>query len=315
MSGEKPLPAAFEVTTTHPELRVFPAATKAGDWPAIAAGFQQLRGWQAASSAIWLIADVPGSDQFFRQVVAREPSPMAATILGYCLISAGWRIRTSYAASRVSREQFAALHDHLRDAERTLMDVTARDPRAMLAWKGRLTTAMGLSLGVAEGRRRYDRLARVVPDSYSAQSSHLQHTCPKWGGSWETAYAFARECVAQSPPGGLNGAVLATVFLEQWAVGGDDEPGRVLREGHQEVWAAAQRSVLHPGFRREPGWVGALNEFAAFFNIAGLHSYAAVFFRAMGEFASESWWDRLPGDGVENFYACRAESFSMAGGA
>ncbi|MFG1924277.1 hypothetical protein [Cryptosporangium sp. NPDC048952] len=308
MSGARSLPTQFELIAAYPEMRLFPGATKAGDWPAIAAGFQRLGGWEAASMAIDLIADVPGADQFFRQVVAREPSPMAATILGHCLIVAGWRIRSSKSADQVSREQFAALHNHLRDAERTLMDVTARDPRALLAWEGRLTTAMGLELGVAEGRRRYDRLARVVPHHYFAQSSHLQHSLPKWGGSWDEAFAFARQCAASAPPGGLHGAHVAIAHLERWAkLPGEGEDHAYAVQHQPEVWAAAQRSVLHPAFRPVPGWVGAMNAFAAFFHFAGAPQGAAPFFRAMGNFGSTRWWDYL-GDPVEQFHTARALS-------
>ncbi|GAA0259115.1 hypothetical protein [Cryptosporangium japonicum] len=308
MSGDKPLPAQFEPTTWYPELRLFPAATRAGDWPAIAAGFQQLGGWQAATVAIDLIADVHGADQFFRQVVARDPSPMAATILGRCLIHAGWRIRTAARASQVSRQQFDALHAHLRDAERALMDVTARDPRALLAWESRLTTARGLELGVAEGRRRYDRLARVAPHHFWAQSFFLQHACPKWGGSWEEAFGFARQCAAAAPPGGMHGALVATVHLERWASLTGDESTQHVLDARPEVWAAAQRSVLHPAFRREPGWVFAVNAFAFFFHVTGDNPAARPFFHLLGDFGHTRWWESF-GDPVEEFQAGKAQTF------
>ena len=302
--GEDALPPAFQRRNHYPELAWFSDATRAGDWPAIAAGFQRLDSWAAASVASSRVGDVPGAEVFLRQVVAREPSALSATLLGSALISAGWRIRTSKAAEHVSREQFEALHEHLREAEQALMGVTARDPRAVMAWEDRLTTAMGLQLGLAEARRRYDRLARIEPHHYIAQSALTQQLCPKWGGSWEALFQFVRERAAAAPPGGLHGALVATAHLEYWARADGEEADASLKRAQPEVWAAAQRSVLHPSFRPEPGWIAAFNTFAAFFAFGGAADPAAVFFRGLGPHASTTWWDYL-GDGVEMFHAYR----------
>ncbi|SHM57570.1 hypothetical protein [Cryptosporangium aurantiacum] len=310
---EQSLPPQFHRSTWHPELYVFEAATRAGDWTAIAGAFAQLRHPGAVSLAVRIASDIPGADQFLRQVVAREPSALGGTLLGASLVQVGWRARTSYAASRVSRDQFAAFHHHLREAEQTLMDVTARDPSAVSAWEYRLLTARGLELGQAEALRRYARLSRTDPHHYGSQLCMIQQLCPKWGGSWEALYQFAREQAAAAPPGSLSGALVPQAHLERWTTMDDNEVRAYLQSAAAEVWAAAQRSVLNPQFRLEPRWVTAVNAFAVFFGLLGDQRSTAPFFRLMGDFACDVYWDHL-GDPAEKFYEFRTWALAEGGG-
>ncbi len=220
----------------------------------------------------------------------------ALTVLGARLVQVGWGIRTSARAKDVSREQFDAFHAHLRDAEQLLIRATALDPSYDAAWAERLNTVRGLSLGKNEARRRYDRLARYHPHHFTGQARLLQKLCPKWGGSWDEAHGFVRECLLAAPEGSLSGGLVAEAHIEHWSdMNGDDKRAEYLRQPHvhAELVEAAQRSVLHPQFGRPYGWVTVQGAFAALFSLIGDTAQAAAHFRALGNLASEYPWSYL----------------------
>ncbi|MEV0153920.1 hypothetical protein AB0H57_09295 [Micromonospora sp. NPDC050686] len=313
--GQPPAPV-FEPGAAYPELARMRAALGAGDWP----GVRQIIGgldWAGISIFTGLCGDLEGTEEFLRAVVARQPAdPVAATMLASTLIRTGWRVRTAHRAQHVSREQFARFHEYLRQAERALIQVTARHPDYVTAWYLRITAARGLELGESEARRRYDRLARHQPHHQPAQSSLLQKLCPKWSGTWEGAHGFARECLRTAPPGSCSPVVVVEGHLEHALdLGGVDDATGYLRTPQvwQEIHEAAQRSVWNPAFRHGPGWVLTRSTFALAFSLAGEWPAAAGQFAALGPYGDDWMWDYLPGDPAEQFREYRAEAYAKGG--
>lgn len=121
----------------------------------------------------------------------------------------------------------------------------------------RLSTARGLELGHAEARRRYDQVSRVVPHLYTAQAELLQQLCPKWGGTFAQAHAFAQECAVAAPPGSLSQLVVIEAHLEHsFAANSDIAAVSYLArpEVREEIEDAVGRSVENSDFR--PGISG-----------------------------------------------------------
>lgn len=287
----------FEIASAFPEATWLHQAAAAGDWAAVRQYHDSLPPGTDRAFAIGVLADVDGVEYALRQQLAAVPNDvLALTVLGSRLIEAGWEIRTGARAKDVSREQFKAFHEHLRDAEQLLIRATAIDPSYDAAWAARLNTARGLSLGKNEARRRYDRLARYHPHHFTGQARLLQQLCPKWSGTWEEAHGFARECLLSAPEGALNGGLVAEAHMEHWLdLGADDKRAEYLRQPHvhAELVEAAQRSVFHPEFRRPYGWVTVQGSFAALFSLIGDTAQAAAHFRALGNLASEYPWGYL----------------------
>lgn len=310
-----PLPAIdFDPAAAFPEVNHMRAALAARDWARV----RQLldpRDWAGRAFLAGFAEDDAAVGDWLRQVLARQPGDtVAATMLAAHLIQVGWRIRTDKFARDVSREQFAQLHEYLRQAEQILIDVCAREPGNVLAWEERLTTAMGLGLGQAEARRRYDRLARYAPHQMSAQSRLFQQLCPKWGGSWEKAFDFARECMLAAPEGAQNAVLLAEAHLERFVTfDSDGERGTYLRDPRvvQDIWTAAQRSVLHPNFRHEPGWVSTRSVFVLWFGLTEQWPAAAAQLAALGHLASGHPWSYVGGNEVLDKF--RAEAYAKGG--
>jgi hypothetical protein len=296
-----------------PEYRVLQHAAQGGDWRTIAAFFHHAGYAPLHDSGAWIVVETAGIERLLSAVLAAQPEDLLPRVLmGGRLIKMGWEIRTSKRAQHVSREQFQALHDHLRKAEGLLMDVTARQPDNVLAWYFRLTTARGLELGHAEARRRYDQIARRDPHRLGPQAQLQQQLCPKWGGSWAKMHGFTRECMQAAPPGSANAWLVVDGHIEHGLEDGD--LGAYLRqpEVHAEVYEAANRSVLHPSWRPgTPGWVAAHSTFAMAFSILGDMPAAATQFRALGDFACESPWEYL-GDPAIEFRRYRAAALAGA---
>jgi hypothetical protein len=306
-----PLPAPdFDPAAAYPEVSKLRAALAGGDWPAVEAIFAG-RDPDARTMLVGVAGEETGIEPLLLGVLADRPDhALAGTLLGAHLIRVGWRIRSAARAKYVSREQFAQFHDHLRRAEQVLIDVTARHPDDVAAWTQRITNARGLELGQAEARRRYDRLARLTPHHAAAQATLLQQFCPKWSGTWEKAFAFARECAQAAPEGGLSPVVIAEAHLERWLdfdSGGQREA--YLRDPQVvgEIWQAGQRSVLHPAFTNRAGWVWVRSVFALMFSMTGQWAAAASQFTALGPLGSDYPWDYVGGaSGFEKF---RAEAY------
>ncbi|MFE2301556.1 hypothetical protein ACFXAW_25620 [Streptomyces sp. NPDC059445] len=310
-------PPDFELASAYPEAGWLRQVAGARDWAAIRTYFAGLPYETDRAVLIRVVAELPGAEDFLRDVVAAAPDDvLALTMLGSREVAIGWEIRTAARADQVSREQFRQMHEHLRVGEQALIRATALDPTFHAAWAERLNTARGLQLGQNEARRRYDRLAAHHPHHFTGQARLLQQLCPKWGGTWEAAHGFARECLLSSPEGALNGGLVAEAHVEHWLdlpSSGNARAEYVRRpDVHAEVVEAAERSVLHPNHRPAYGWVTVQGEFAAFFSLAGDTARAAPHFRALGNLASEYPWGYL-GNAREQFVRHRAAALGRAG--
>ncbi|MFI1503283.1 hypothetical protein [Streptomyces sp. NPDC020597] len=306
----------FDPYDNTPELIPLRTAAQAGDWPAVRAYFAGLGSVDKVSSASSLLADTAGVEGFLERAAAESPAdPLPRTLLAERYVYIGWDIRSGARAKDVSQDQFSQFHDWLRRAEQLLIEVCAEQPSYAPAWTARLTTARGLQLGQAEARRRYDRLSAHHPHHYRAQTQLLQQLCPKWGGSWEAAHGFARECATGAPDGSNAAAVVALAHIEHWLDLPSGEDAAYLRgvPVRDDLRFAAQVSVLHPGHRPDWNTVGAHSAFAFAFSLGGHYADAAPHFAFLGDRATEYPWQYLP-DKKSAFLGFRKAALEARGG-
>lgn len=311
-----------------PDVNLDPAAAYGGvtelraalarrDWP----GCRAVLDAAPVDGRTFLIQLASGEkdlEAFLRPVLERDPGDTTAgALLGLHLIHVGWAIRTRARAKDVSREQFAAFHEWLRKAEQVLIDAAARNPADATVWAARLPSARGLELGLAETRRRYDRLRAIDPLHYPGQIHFLQTLCPKWSGSWEQLHGWSREEMLAAPPGSLQGGLIVEAHLEHWRDLEGAEHAAYLRSGPvwAELYEAAQRSIWHPQFRRDYGWVRVASGFAMVFGLLDDQRAAASAFAMLGSLSANHPWDILRGDVATNVRQRRARALAAAGGA
>jgi hypothetical protein len=270
-------PPTTDPVAAYPDLKNLVRAVRTGDLAGLAA-YQDIPvsgRYLAAKVAAELKNAVPVLEPALR---ADPGNAGIRTLLGAALIADAWRIRTARRARYVSAEQFQAFHAGLAEAEQVLLPATVQDPTDVVAGTFRITIARGLEMGQAEARRRYDQVARHSPDFLPAQSQLLQQLCPKWGGSFEAMYAFARERAQSAPLGALNGMLLAEAHVEYWF--DTKKTGRWFgsREVGEELDRVAARSVRHADFQPTYGWVAAFNTFAFAYSLAGNYGAAVPYF-------------------------------------
>ncbi|MEU4158833.1 hypothetical protein [Actinoplanes sp. NPDC026670] len=288
-------PPVMDPAAAYPKLTTLRTGLRAGDWAACRAVLDSAEPVER-TELIRSASDASGVEPLLRQVLDRDPDDStAAAVLGSHLVHVGWEIRSSYRARHVSRKQFQAFHEKLRQAEHVLYPATERHPDDPALWVIRLTVARGLELGQDEARRRYDRLAEIDPQHLPGQLQLLQQLCPKWGGSWPAVWDFVGRVAGTAPFGAHNHMVIAEAHIEEAT---DDDWTSARRRlsvaGVQAVIKeAANRSVWHPEFRRSHGWVLVLNTFAAAFSLGGDLRSAKSMFRMLGDFGSEYPWGSL----------------------
>lgn len=308
----------LDPAAAYPRIAGLRDALDSGDWPACREILAVAE--PAERTFLTMIAfDEPGLEDFLRGVLNGDPGDGAAgALLGQHLIGTAWRIRTAAPAEQVSRERFAAFIDGLGAAERVLLDAAARSPRDPAIWTARLITARGLELGRSEARRRYHRLVGIDPHHLPGQWQLLQQLCPKSGGEWELAHAFARDVAEAAPPGSFNPALVAEAHLEHWL----EQHGRGAAAGRRylaagpvrdELYEAARRSVWHPDFRRAHGWVRVMSTFAMAFALLDDQQAAASLFTELGDLSSDRPWDYL-GDPGSVIIRYRSRALQAGGG-
>lgn len=161
----------LDPAAAYPELKPLREALKRGDWPAARS---ILDSCDTARRTAFLSYEsaVDGLEEVLRAALRADPGDAAASAaLGSHLTLAAWKIRGNARASSTSEEQFAGFHEVLLQAEEALIEGAARNPRDPAIWAARLVTGRGLSVGQAEARRRYDRVAAVDPHNMTAQQS------------------------------------------------------------------------------------------------------------------------------------------------
>ncbi|WP_097322868.1 hypothetical protein [Paractinoplanes atraurantiacus] len=290
-----PAEVLFDVADHYPEARVVRTAMTARDWVQVRTVVDPLPP-TGRSMLLGVVAEVPGAEETLEKVLADDPQDStAAAALGRRWTSIGWKIRTSARAEHVSADQFATFHERLRRAEAVLIDGVARNPGDPALWTARLTSGRGLEVGLAEIRRRYDKVIALAPHHLPAQNALLQSLCPKWSGSWELLHPWAREAVLAAPEGSVQGFLVVDAYLEHWIDLAEGEDQRFLSSEpvRNEIYEAARRSVLHPAFGRDYGWVRAASSFALVFSMLGDRASAAAMFRMLGDYAEEYPWHYL----------------------
>ncbi|MFC5749125.1 hypothetical protein [Actinomadura rugatobispora] len=259
-----------------------------------------LRAFYVAIAAEW-----PGRPSWLDAWVAAEPrSAEAHLVRGAHGVVWAWQARGHQRAEHTERDQFIEFWRRLAIAEKDLEKAAELAPDDPEPWAHLVTCARGLGVGKEELGRRFKEVIARHPWHRRAHSQMLQGVAPKWSGSSNLMFNFARERALAAPEGTAIAALLAEAHVEMWldaeqAEGGDEyfTAPEVLAELH----AAADRSVRSPRWRPLPDDVRAHNLFAFVFAQGDDFAAAEEQFTATGGRISKEPWNYV-GDSVEDAF-------------
>jgi len=244
-------PPLLDITQSYPVLHQLREHVRAGNYDAVAGQLEAFAEHDEGAfvTGCDVVASTTQAEVLLHRTVTERPDDLLArTLLEQRRVVQGWDIRSGYRAEHVSSDQFEQFHAYLRKAEQALIELCAIAPERAHAWYVRLMTSRGLQLGLSETRRRYDRLAEHHPHHAAAQRQLLQRLLPKWGGTWDDAFTFARSRATDAPPHSSSRALAVQVHFEKWLDLGEAKGNRYLAGEASELMGVSDH-FLDPGYR------------------------------------------------------------------
>lgn len=290
-----------DVLRAYAPLRELRRCTGALDWAGVVGVLAQLTP-EELPRALQNLETVPEAEGLAAKAAADHPEdPTAVALLGALKGIRGWRLRGDGAETHVYMTQ-------LREADALLGDVWAAAPGNPMAGIQRLSTGRGLQLPFGELKRRYDQLAVHHPHLYAAQYLLLLSELPRWTGTWERAFRWARRCAADSPAGSACATGLAEVHIARWSALENDGVGYFLQpEVRLELERAADHSVLNPSYVRRVGWVEWHSAFALALSLGESYERAERLFDDLDNILAGAWVDNFT-DPAREFYRWRTRA-------
>ncbi|MDG4824652.1 DUF4034 domain-containing protein [Asanoa sp. WMMD1127] len=295
-----------------PRARALIDALGARDWQATRDILAAATDPDTRAYLLEIAGDVDGVQDWIGEWAQAEPgSTLPLLVRGSHAVYWAWAARGAQGADRTKDEQFRAFFRRLRIAEDLLDEVVARDPDEVAGWTWLVMSSRGRQVAAEEAQARFDEVVKRHPGHVVAHEHRLQYLCAKWFGSHEQMFALAREATAQAPDGSLLPELVVIAHLEKWLSLPRGEDDAYLRspEVRAEILAAAQRSVLHPAFTPDFGWVPRTNAFAMGLRMAGELDAAARVFDLLGDQVG-GWTWRYLGDPVKAFTEARKAAYA-----
>ena len=182
------------------------------------------------SIAYYKLCDVQGGELSFSTrifqlrewLTQHNSSHFANACLGIVYIHLAWYARGGGYANTVTEESGRIFKINLLSARHHLEKAYSLDPSDPSVPAKLITVAMGLGLERSEMEKQFQRAILADPTDHQAYSTKLTYLMPKWLGSKEEMFSFARESVRKAPPKSRIPAVLATAHWEMYDRSGED---------------------------------------------------------------------------------------------
>ena len=211
-------------------------------------------------------------------------------VKGKFLIHYAWKIRTDGWAKDVPKEAWPLFRENLGFAQKTLeksWEINPKDPNSSTAL---ITVSMGLSLDKSKMERYYQNALAVDPSHLGARMAKVFYLEPKWLGSLEEMYAFARTCQKEAAQFPFAGCILVEAHYENDKIlYRADKKSDFL--GSENVWKEV-REVYENILRKYPDYLRARFYYAYFAYLARQNKIAAEQFDILGNrWAPNTAWD------------------------
>jgi tetratricopeptide (TPR) repeat protein len=227
--------------------------------------------------------------KYFGEWVKHNPSShFANACAGIFYVRYAWDARGSGWGNTVVKEGAKLYQDRLLAAKDYLdkaYQLNASDP-AVPAWL--ITAAMGLGLEEEEMEQQFRRAVKADKTDYDGYKAKLVYLAPKWHGSAEKMFRFAREAARQAPAGSMVPVVLAAAHWEMY-YGSRDQDGYFK---DPRVWEEV-KEVYSTVAKAFPNSKNLHNRFAAAAYLAGDRETARrELERIKNDYVPEVWGSR-----------------------
>ncbi|MDH5766949.1 MAG: hypothetical protein OEZ38_13135 [Gammaproteobacteria bacterium] len=141
---------------------------------------------------------------------------IALTVYGNSHITAAWESRGSGTADTVSTKQINKFFEHLVHAQEAFLEAIKHNKDNPEPFASLLIVAKGLSLDDDEKWKYFVQMVKRDPLHYFGHLSMIDALNPKWGGSTQAMFGFARTIANNQPGKKLFSALIAMAHIEQW---------------------------------------------------------------------------------------------------
>ena len=246
--------SAIDPLLGDPDAHRFRGQLADGRWHEFHQFLEGVTDWPTRHWYVRQLAEIAGRPAWLDEWVAARPD--SAIPMLFRGVHGGvwaWEARGSGYADTVKKDAWAVFHSRLVAADQDLARAAALDPKDPCPLESSLPVARGLSLGEAEGRRRFDEAHRRDPWNLFACVDMIQVTAKKWGGSHEAMFEFARSASAHVPEGSSVHRVIPGAHIEKWMDlrSSPEAAQRYFRQAEvrSEINSAAAKSIRSANFR------------------------------------------------------------------
>ncbi|WIM94982.1 hypothetical protein ACTOB_007043 [Actinoplanes oblitus] len=223
-----------------------------------------------------------GLEEWIPDVVRAEPdATLPRLVYGARAISWAWEARGNGGSETVGQDQWKIWFDRLKLAENCLDKVVDRAPDCAEAWHYLVILGRARQLPLAEQWRRFDRLIAIDPTHFYGHEQMLENLMPKWSGSTEAMFDFARTRAAACPGTDIPLLVAKAHLEHRRSAGG---AGYLRRnEVAGEIYAAAHNSFWHDDYQRSRATPQVWNHFAYGLTMGRYYREACAVYDLIGD--------------------------------
>jgi tetratricopeptide (TPR) repeat protein len=207
----------------------------------------------------------------FKDWVKSEPSShFAAASLGIFYIKFAWKARGAGFFPTVTEKGRQLFRERLELSRDYLERAYELNPTDAVVPAKLITVARGIGYDYDEMEKQFQRAIKADKTEFSAYDQKLLYLMPKWNGTKQEMFSFARESAANALPNSIISRVLAKAHWEMYSWS-DDRKYFINNPGAYEETKNAYQKILNffPDSIEAHNWLARTAYLAEDYDMAG----------------------------------------------